>query len=116
MGHLIHAGTTEYGIEDRMLAHVKVAVSTKLRRHECFLLSWEIDPHHGSGRVSLWLSPAVPLEFKFSGSWVPELNRVWLEALVDTGNSARGMVLMPDEEAARHVHEAHARASAAEQK
>jgi hypothetical protein len=103
MGHLLYAGATEYYIDDRMLAHVKVAASAKLRRQECFLLSWEIEASHGSGRVSLWLSPAIPLQFQFSGSRVPELNPVWLEALVETGNSARGMVLMSEGEAAEHV-------------
>lgn len=99
MGTLTYAGATEYAIEDRMLAHVKVAVTAKLRRQESFMLSWDIEPSHGSGRVSLWLSPAVPLEFRFSGSRVPELNGRWLESLVETGNSARGMVLLAEADA-----------------
>lgn len=96
MGQLIYAGLVEYAIENRLLAHVKVAVAAKLRRQERFMMSWEIEPSVGVGRVSVWVSPAVPLGFKFSGSRVPELNGVWLEALIDTANSTRGMVLMSE--------------------
>lgn len=112
MGHLIYGGATEYSIEDRMLAHAKVAIVAKLRRQECFLLSWGIDAEHGSGRASLWMSPSIPLSFTFSGSRVPELSQVWLEALMETGGSSRGMVLMSEADAARLMHESHAREDA----
>lgn len=108
MGNLIYAGATEYQIEDRILSHVRVAVAAKLRRQECFLLSWEIDVSAGSGRVSLWLSPSIPLEFKFSGSRVPDLNPMWLEALVETANTGRGMILMTEADAIKHMQQAHA--------
>lgn len=91
-----------------MLAHVKVAASTKLRRHECFLLSWDIEPQHGSGRVSLWVSPSIPLEFRFAGSRVPELNHLWLEVLMETGGSSRGMVLTSEADAVRMLQESRA--------
>ncbi|MFC7430963.1 MULTISPECIES: hypothetical protein [unclassified Agrococcus] len=112
MGQLIYAGATEYAIDDRLLAHVKVAVAAKLRRQESFLLSWDIDLQHGSGRVSLWMSPAIPLEFKFSGSRVPELSQVWLEALMETANSSRGMVLLTEADATRLLQESRARSAA----
>ncbi|MFC7432159.1 MULTISPECIES: hypothetical protein [unclassified Agrococcus] len=108
MGHLIYGGATEYAIDDRMLAHVKVAVAAKLRRQECFLLSWEIDAEHGSGRASLWMAPSIPLAFTFSGSRVPELSQVWLEALMETAASSRGMLLMSEADATRLMRESHA--------
>lgn len=111
MGHLIYAGATEYAIEDRMLAHVKAAMAAKLRRQECFLLSWEIEPQHGAGRVSLWIAPAIPIQLRFAGSRVPDLNPAWLEALVETGNSPRGMVLMGESDAVRYLEQARARAA-----
>jgi hypothetical protein len=49
--------------------------------------------------VSLWVSPAIPLQFRFSGSRPPELNRVWLEALALSSHGTRGMVVMPESDA-----------------
>ena len=99
MSHLTYAGSTQYEIEDRMLAHVKAVVAAKLRRQESFLLSWAVDANAGSGRVSIWMSPSIPLEFRFSGSRVPQLNGVWLEALMEMANSTRGLVLVSEQEA-----------------
>ncbi|GAA2171178.1 hypothetical protein GCM10009846_04150 [Agrococcus versicolor] len=99
MGHLTYAGSTQYEIEDRMLAHVKAVVAAKLRRQESFLLSWAVDANAGSGRVSIWMSPSIPLEFRFAGSRVPQLNGVWLEALMEMANSTRGLVLVSEQEA-----------------
>ncbi|WP_144717463.1 DUF7882 family protein [Agrococcus jejuensis] len=99
MGHLTYAGATEYQIEDRMLAHLKTVIASKLRRQESFLVSWTVEPDSGSGRVSLWMSPSVPLEFRFAGSRPPQLNGVWLEVLAEMANTARGLVLVGEAEA-----------------
>ena len=49
--------------------------------------------------MSLWLSPSVPLEFRFAGSRPPQLNPVWLEVLAEMANTARGLVLVSETEA-----------------
>jgi hypothetical protein len=103
MGHLIYGAGAEYEIEDRMLAHVKIAILSKLRLQESFLLNWAIDAAHGSGRVSLWLSPAIPIQFRFSESTPPSLNREWLAAMARSSHSTRGMIMMPENEAAAYL-------------
>lgn len=103
MGYLIYGSGAEYEIDDRALAHLKVAVMMKLRLQECFLLNWSLDASEGSGRVSLWLSPAIPLQFRFSGSRPPELNRVWLQALAHSAHGTRGMILMPEDKAESYL-------------
>ena len=82
-----------------MLAHLKTVVAAKLRRQESFMVSWTVEPDSGSGRVSLWMSPPVPLEFRFAGSRPPQLNPVWLEVLAEMANTARGLVLVGEQEA-----------------
>ena len=106
MGYLIYGSTTEYEIEDRTLAHLKIAVVAKLRLQESFLLNWTVPPENGSGRVSIWLSPAIPVQFRFSGSKPPELNKTWLDALARSAHGIRGMVVMSETEAPAYLEAA----------
>ena len=41
MGTMQYGSGSEIQIEDRALAHLKVAIATKLRRNESFTLSWK---------------------------------------------------------------------------
>lgn len=83
-------------IEDRILAHLKVVIVAKLRRGESFTFSWNRTPESGSGHSSVWLNPSVPLEFDFSGSKAPTLNKVWLEELVQMANTPAGLRIVPE--------------------
>lgn len=103
MGHLVYAAMVEYPVEDRMLAHVKAAVGVKFRRRESFFLSWSNPADRGSGRISLWLSPSMPLIFRFSGSRVPELNSTWVDVLCELSNTPRGLLLISEKEAELHA-------------
>ncbi|GAB3395985.1 hypothetical protein GCM10027568_29130 [Humibacter soli] len=99
MGYLVYGAATQYPFDDRTLAHLKIAITSKLRLQESFLLSWSVPVEQGSGRVSLWLSPAIPIQFLYSASAPPALNRKWLEALAHSSHGMRGMVVMSEEEA-----------------
>lgn len=105
MGELIYGAETSYEMDDRTLAHVKVAVGAKLRRQESFYLSWVIPSSSGSGRVSIWLSPAIPLQFHFRGNTPPKLSAVWIHALELTAVSDRGMVVLPEKEAEAYIRD-----------
>ena len=58
MGKLFY-GTNSAPIEipDRLLAHVKVVMATKLRRGEAFTLGWT----GPQGRESIWVQQSIPL-------------------------------------------------------
>ncbi|WP_427870358.1 hypothetical protein [Leucobacter luti] len=105
MGYLIYGAGAEYEIEDRALAHLKIAVGQKLRRQESFFVSWTNTLEQGSGRVSLWVSPSIPLIFRFAGSRAPELNPIWLGVLRDLAHTPRGMVLLTESEAEKYAKE-----------
>lgn len=102
MGFLVYGGSQEYEFEDRTLAHLKVAITTKLRRQESFLMSWVQPQERGGGRVSVWLAPSIPLVFRFAGGRPPSLNRHWIEVLTNHSHTARGLVVMSEDEAAKH--------------
>lgn len=101
MGRLIYAGATTYEMDDATLAHARAVATAKLRRHESFMLSWTIDLADGSGRVSLWVSPAVPLEYVFASVKPLRLDPVWLKVLDEMSTTPRGLVLVSRDEAHR---------------
>ena len=103
MGYLIYGSGAEYEIDDRVLAHLKIAIVAKLRLQESFLVNWSVPAEAGSGRVSLWVAPGVPLQFRFSGSKPPELNRVWIDAMSRSSQGVRGMVIMGESEAPAYL-------------
>jgi len=87
---------TPIGIEDRALAHLKMAITTKLRRGESFTLSWQHPEEQPRGRSTLWLHPSIPLRFVFDDPVAPELSRSWIEELMRSANSTGGIQLVPE--------------------
>ncbi len=80
---------------DRMLAHVKVVIATKLRRGESFMLTWR---HPGdAGVTSIWLQPSIPLRFVFDIAETETLDGDYLQTLARAANSSKGLVLHWDE-------------------
>jgi hypothetical protein len=97
MGKLIYgAPTWSVEFEDRALAHLRIVMLAKLRRSESFSFSWKFEAAYGSGRSSLWLHPAIPLQFEFYGGREPALNRAWIDELMLTANSPGGLELVPE--------------------
>lgn len=99
----IHFGGSDYEFDDRTLAHVKVAITAKLRRQATFMVSWTRSPGEGSGRVALLLSPQAPLVFRFNSSTPHELNRAWVQALMRLAGTPTGMRIIPEEEAEHYA-------------
>lgn len=82
--------------DDRILAHLKVVIATKLRRGESFLFNWEPADEADASLCSVWLDQAIPLQFEFFGNREPRLNRAWLEDLMRTANSNSGLRVLPE--------------------
>ena len=79
MGTLFYGDAgTPIGIEDRALAHLKVAIITKLRRGESSTVSWQHPDEQPRGRSTLWLHPNIPLRFVFDE---PESSRAELHRI-----------------------------------
>ena len=95
MGTIYYGGeATAIEIEDRALAHLKVVISTKLRRGESFTLSWRHPDDQPRGRSTLWLHPSIPLRFVFDDPEPTELSRTWLEELASSAHSSGGIQLI----------------------
>lgn len=83
-------------IDDRTLAHLRLAMMNKLRRSEPFMFDVEVGD--GSGRRSFWIHPAVPLQFHFFGSRHANINRAWVEALIRAASGPGGLTIVPEPE------------------
>ena len=96
MGWLVY-GNPEWRIDfdDRVLAHLQIAVMTKIRRNEAFQMSWHNDKA-STGRTAIWLHPAIPIMFQFSGSREPTINRAWVSLLVQSASSSAGLRVLPE--------------------
>ena len=94
MGSLIYGHPSiDIKLEDRVLAHLQVVFADKLRRNEGFHFSWADHELAGGGRNIVWVHPAMPLYFRYSGSRVPSLNRTWLGDMDRDINSSAGLLL-----------------------
>lgn len=97
MGKFTYQTDQQIDIEDRALAHLQVVISNKLRRSETFFFTWtDASSNKSSARLSVWMSPSVPMSFRYYGKRAPTLNRAWIEALAVTANQAGGLYLVPE--------------------
>lgn len=107
MGYLMYDGTTRIDFDDRVLAHVEVAIISKLRRRESFAVSWREAPENGNGRSTVWMDVSIPLRFHFEGSRPPKLDREWIERLTASAASASGLIVTDEDgqPVVGHTHE-----------
>jgi hypothetical protein len=90
MGHLQYAPDQTVEIDDALLGHLEAAIISKLRRSEPFAL--RLDEAAGAA-LTVWISPGIPLVFSYAGAR-PQIDRPWLEALVETANTPAGLRLL----------------------
>lgn len=64
----------------------------KLVLQESFVFTWN---DSGSQR-SIWMHPAMSLQFEFDSTSSHDINREWIEALAALANSAGGLKLIPE--------------------
>ncbi len=94
MGTLYYgAARTPIVIDDRLLAHLKVVATSKLRRNESFLISWDEPPENGSGRGSVFIHANCDLVYRFDGARPAELDQQLLETMSAESMSSRGLVI-----------------------
>jgi hypothetical protein len=98
MGMIYYGGTANpIHIEDRVLAHLKVVIATKLRRNESFTLSWRHPEGDTPGRSTIWLHPSIPLRFVFDSAEPPELIPDWITAMANSANTSGGITIISED-------------------
>ncbi|HEV7743281.1 MAG TPA: ATP-dependent DNA ligase [Pseudolysinimonas sp.] len=103
MGTLAHGGIS-VEFEDRLLSHLQIVIVQRFRRNESLVMSWLDALSVGDGRSSLWMTPTLPVYFKFAGSRVPAIDEEWLRRLSESAASSTGLIVTaPDGELARAI-------------
>ena len=103
MGSMAH-GNISVDFEDRLLTHLQIVIVQRFRRNESLLMSWLDAAAVGDGRSALWLTPTLPVYFKFAGSRVPTIDEQWLQRLTESAASSTGLlVTAPSGELARSM-------------
>ena len=101
MGYLHYGADPQpLEIDDWTLAHLRVVVTTKLRRNESFTLTCRRPEDEAERRTSLWLQPAIPLRFEYSLDETQTLDTDYLHELAEAANTNSGILV---EEAAEPV-------------
>ena len=95
MGYLTYGtNTAPIGLDDELLAHVRMVTVTQLRRNESFPLTVP----SGESTETLWIHASIPLRFVLEEEH--EVQRPLLVSMMDAANSARGLDLTRDDFAA----------------
>jgi len=97
MGTLLYGSPgIEVTFDDRALMHLQVVITAKLRRGESFVFTWTDSTQLGSGRSTIWLSPASDLVYRFAGNRMAAINRLWITVLMESANSPAGLFFTPE--------------------
>ncbi|MGL3150974.1 DUF7882 family protein [Microbacterium sp. A82] len=93
-------GTLEYNssrpaitVDDETLAHVKIVIGTKLRRHESFMMTWLRDENGPAGRLTIWMHPSIPLVLAFDEPNKPVIDAKRVEHIMEILNAHGELVL-----------------------
>ena len=99
-------GTLHYGasrtslrMDDRALAHLQVVITTKLRRHEGFLIQWERPREAGAGRGGFWIHPNCDLTYEFEGGREPSLDHDELDRMMMAASGTGGVRITAEQRA-----------------
>ena len=97
MGVLLYGtGMTRFEFDDRVLTHLQLVITAKLRRDERFMCTWTLPVDTGGGRVSIWFDPAIPMCFQYAKVAVGPVNAAWLDELMRCANSVGGLQVVPE--------------------
>jgi hypothetical protein len=98
MGYLFYGDNTEpIQISDRLLAHLKVVITTKLRRRESFTLTCRHEAGAPAGRASLWLQESIPLRFVFDQAEAETLDPQLLREFAEQATMSGGLTVNLEE-------------------
>lgn len=83
-------------VDDEVLAHLKIVIATKLRRHESFMITWPSGESRPR-RLTAWMHPAIPLVLEFDTEPPPKIQPARVEEMIRQLNQ-RGELILDEPE------------------
>ncbi|WP_313355548.1 hypothetical protein [Microbacterium sp.] len=80
-------------IDDETLVHLKIVIGTKLRRNESFLLTWLRGDDAEDARTTIWVHPAIPIQFGFDAAVLPPVGPERITTIMTALNATGELVL-----------------------
>lgn len=80
-------------IDDETLVHLKIVIGTKLRRNESFLLTWLRGDDAEDARTTIWVHPAIPMQFGFDSAVLPPVAPDRITTIMTALNATGELVL-----------------------
>ena len=99
MGRLVYAGAVEsYKIDDRVLAHLELAIGAKFRLGDSFAFTIDGDVvPSGKGYRVLWMHPSISLQFRYDKERSSiAINPAWVGVLVSSASTEGGLRIVPE--------------------
>ncbi|MFP7761617.1 ATP-dependent DNA ligase [Marisediminicola sp. LYQ134] len=96
MGTFTYDTSVRVDFDDRVLIHLQLVISAKLRRDESFIFTWTKPAEAGGGRTSVWIDRRVPVAFDYLTSTMAPISRRWIDELTATTFNALGLQIVPD--------------------
>ncbi|WP_309065339.1 DUF7882 family protein [Microbacterium sp.] len=94
MGRMKYDGSgDEIVIDDVALAHLKIVITTKLRRQESFMMTWFPVNDSVNRKRTIWIHPAIPLQFGFDTADSPPIDSRRIHALMERLNATGELLL-----------------------
>ena len=94
MGRLRYDGHSDpILIADETLAHLKIVIGTQLRRQESFMMTWRPVEGGVDRRASVWIHPAIPLQFGFDDAEPPTGDPHRIQEIMQALNASGELVL-----------------------
>ncbi len=94
MGQLFYGlASAAIVVDDRVLHHIQIVATTKLRRRESFTLTW-VSPD-GTGRETLWMQPSIPMRFVYDCAEFDKPDSSLLGKMLEAASSSVGLTIDP---------------------
>ena len=96
MGSFAYNGSVFLDVADETLAYLEAVIGAKFRLRQSLYFGWRFSPGTGESRTVVWLTPDVPLQFRYTTRGPRLLEPDKLKELMTQAHTSVGLLLVID--------------------